>query len=631
MTTEKNDLESVKDCERAVQCAISDGSIYLQQCAVDYDTRHCLWAGQSDDGRKRRDHMDKEPFPWEGASDTKIRLADEIVNDEVRVLRAAMARLTVQADMLKASQAPETAAYGKRGREMMAALFDPTQEEAVAAWLSEMYEALGPKAARRAVRQLRTKGETTVPETHVVRMQPLWTACRVMRDVFFPANTYDIQKSPWVAFREPITPEVLRSRVLTDDYDEDAVEDAIARCVGKTMLDHAQMANERASKAVVEEMDGLLEVFHFWTKTVDEQGFLRMEVRCFVPGIPEPLKEYESEYRLKEYPCVEFVRDRTERIILDNRSTPGLVDSHQTEVKTHRDFRADRASIAILPPVKVPMSRAAARLKFGPAAQIPERRPGEITWMTPPQMDMDTVGLERQVRSDADNYFGRMVEGVSPQRQQLYGQSSVDDFLSGLQEAARKTLALARQYYDDALFARVTGVQMRFAQTDEEIAAEWDVTLDFNAGDLNMETVMKKLDVIGKAVLPLDTEGVIDRAGIVEWAMRTIDPAIAARYVRAAEPARNQEREDEQLQFLKISNGVEPEFKEGQNYAIRLQELDKIMQSNPQLQQRYAQDEIFRKLIDSRRQKFQFQLQQRQNALIGRQGAAPVLGGMVDA
>jgi hypothetical protein len=43
------------------------------------------------------------------------------------------------------------------------------------------------------------------------------------------------------------------------------------------------------------------------------------------------------------------------------------------------------------------------------------------------------------------------------------------------------------------------------------------------------------------------------------------------------------------------------------------------------VQQRYQQDEIFKKMIDARAQSFQFRLQQDQNAVIGRVGSQPAL------
>jgi len=49
-----------------------------------------------------------------------------------------------------------------------------------------------------------------------------------------------------------------------------------------------------------------------------------------------------------------------------------------------------------------------------------------------------------------------------------------------------------------------------------------------------------------------------------------------------------------------------------------------VMQ-NPVNRERYAQDEIFRSLVDNRVKHFQFMLQQQDNAETGRVGAQPVL------
>jgi hypothetical protein len=57
------------------------------------DVRYSRWEGQSADGRKHRDALDGEAaFPFEGASDARIRLADMIVNEHVLVLTASAMR-----------------------------------------------------------------------------------------------------------------------------------------------------------------------------------------------------------------------------------------------------------------------------------------------------------------------------------------------------------------------------------------------------------------------------------------------------------------------------------------------------------------------------------------------------------
>ncbi|XHR29893.1 MAG: hypothetical protein ACFUZC_04930 [Chthoniobacteraceae bacterium] len=69
----------------------------IQQMQRDYDVRFCKWPGQSDDGRKHAEMLGETPFPWEGASDTKIRAADEVVNEHVAIMTAAFAEAKIQA------------------------------------------------------------------------------------------------------------------------------------------------------------------------------------------------------------------------------------------------------------------------------------------------------------------------------------------------------------------------------------------------------------------------------------------------------------------------------------------------------------------------------------------------------
>jgi hypothetical protein len=108
--------------------------------------------------------------------------------------------------------------------------------------------------------------------------------------------------------------------------------------------------------------------------------------------------------------------------------------------------------------------------------------------------------------------------------------------------------------------------------------------------------------------------------------MAALDQNLSDLIVQDIGVATAAEQEDEQTAFAKIAAGTEPPLKEGgQNAQVRLQTLQTIIQSNPAVQQRYQQDEIFRSMIDARAQAFQFQLQQQQNAVIGRTGAQPAL------
>ena len=73
--------------------------------------------------------------------------------------------------------------------------------------------------------------------------------------------------------------------------------------------------------------------------------------------------------------------------------------------------------------------------------------------------------------------------------------------------------------------------------------------------------------------------------------------------------------------FARMSAGIDEDVREGQSHEMRLQVMQDIIQNSPSAQQRYQQDEEFKGRVDKRMQQLQFQLQQKQNAVIGRLGA----------
>jgi hypothetical protein len=226
-----------------------------------------------------------------------------------------------------------------------------------------------------------------------------------------------------------------------------------------------------------------------------------------------------------------------------------------------------------------------------------------------------------------DNYFGRISDAVPQQRYMLHTQELIDSWLIDMKLCIAQTMALAQQYMTPEEVARITGnAQLAFNASPQDIRGRFDITAEFDARLLDNEALGAKLDYLAKVLVPLDSFGVIDRAGLVKYMFQAVDPNLAGLLVQDIGAATAAEQEDEQTAFAKIAAGTEPPLKEGgQNAQVRLQTLQTIIQSNPAVQQRYQQDEIFRSMIDARAQAFQFQLQQQQNAVIGRTGAQPAL------
>ena len=81
--------EAISTLLSEISQAEADASYYYGRKVENFNTRFCLWAGQSEDGRKHQSALGRKPFPWDGAADSRIRLADTITNENVRLLKRA--------------------------------------------------------------------------------------------------------------------------------------------------------------------------------------------------------------------------------------------------------------------------------------------------------------------------------------------------------------------------------------------------------------------------------------------------------------------------------------------------------------------------------------------------------------
>ena len=84
--------DEVSELIGLVEQAETDAANYWTRKNLNYNLRYCLWPGQDDSGRKLSSVLGKPAFPWDGASDSKIRLADMIVNERVRMLKNSFAK-----------------------------------------------------------------------------------------------------------------------------------------------------------------------------------------------------------------------------------------------------------------------------------------------------------------------------------------------------------------------------------------------------------------------------------------------------------------------------------------------------------------------------------------------------------
>ena len=202
-------------------------------------------------------------------------------------------------------------------------------------------------------------------------------------------------------------------------------------------------------------------------------------------------------------------------------------------------------------------------------------------------------------------------------------QHMVSKWLKNWQRVMEQVLALTQQFASEEFFFRVVGsskAQMLSASRDD-IQGQFDIQLNFAVANLDQQLMQRKLELLKVAVGEFDTQGVVDRAELMQVVFSFIDPVLGERLLMPTETAAQKEIDDEKNVFARLSAGVDEDVREGQSHEMRLQVLQQILESSPSAQQRYQQDEEFKSRVDKRMQQLQFQLQQKQNAVIGRLGA----------
>lgn len=515
---------------------------------------------------------------------------------------------------------------------------NPLREREFLAWLETLMPMATPRALTRAMRELRKAGETVLPIPQIRENRPGLKALKLFDEIFFPIGTVDLQRARSIHEREWLSETELRERVLTHQWDAAVVEEIIAQGKGQTIVNGQFLSRAAAGMSIalsgagriVNEQDNLFEIWWSHSRRADDLGVA--EIRCTVWNCAagRPLTDVPCDYPDGEYPYVYRTRERIGRQITDSRGTHVAIATHQSEVKLQRDARSNFTAMAASPPKKVKLSRGAWDLAIGPDVEIPVNRMDDFEWAPMPnQLPQASIEMERTTKAEADDYAGRMVEGVDPNRVSTKQQAKVGNFLQLMRAAFRKLLVLCQHYYTATDLARVTGDDRSpAALTPEDVGGRFDVIIEIDARDLNMEFAMKKLEGFTK-LKQLDADGRLGTDGLIEWGANGIDPILARKSLRPLETVRAQEVKDEQGNVAKMVLGIEPDMPtEGINPQNRLQVMLQTIQGSKKLMGIYQKDEDFRALVENRQKYLTQQIKQERNKIIGAVGTAPLQQGM---
>ena len=673
---------------------VSDSAQYQTWIAELDDARYCKWDGQTVDGRKHEHYLNKgEVFPWDGASDIRTFFIDDLVNDDVDIMRVADKNCHMQTVPVNSTYqslaTSQTAVIDYVNRAWMAEELE-REKELLAQWRQhygssvmainwwmdldseqvtvtmQQLQALGQqdpqfgammqylqdnmqqlqpadlqaaasmfqqyfpqvKDIQGALQQLMQTGQFQYDNPYIKESRPTVTALRSFQDIFFFRGAFDIQKLPWVVRRDVLAKPLVEDRAKWEQWDPAFTKEVLAHAGEQFVSLRSWGSNDNmrfaGDRLYIDEMKEMCEVFYAFYKGEDASGNRRIMVTIFHPSTTKVGRTLPNPYLHGKYPFVLCMREKRSRAAIESRGVGDLEMTHQSEIKNQRDSRNDRTSLGTLPPLQVPLGRGKQQYRLGPRAQLQVMRAGELAWLQPPPLDQETFEVENTIIRSAYNYWGKSVEGVDPNKVLRKQQRLIDAWLGDLRAVYMQVYQLCEQYMDPNDWAQISGDPQSVPQQDRQsIQHNLQLVLEYDAKDLNTEYLSNKMNLIQQMLVATDAAGVIDRAGLTQYAARSLDPALAGQIIRPSGQVTQQEITEEQAACAQIVSGVEPPvYQSGQNAQLRLQ----VMQSTSQNQD-YMNflrgNPLALERFQRRAQNMQFQIQQQTNAVTGKIGVPP--------
>ena len=669
----------------------SDLGEFMDRRQDDFVQRFQVWPGKSRDNRKHARSGGGEPFPWEGASDLSCNLIDDVIRSHVSMLMSVMKRANLVATPVESGDVERASVVQnfmkwliqvkmenmlreyERGfnhllekgimvhyvyweqqdqkmletvnlqeisaqmPELAEMLLDEANDETIKELFSVQYDVSKSKAGK-VLRDLRSDGTATIPVTQTVHNRPAMRALACDEEIYWPAWTMDPQDAPYVFLAVHYTAEQLRAKVTTDGWSKEWVEHVIETARGRDADHEVNYSRERHRTANIDRGlsdDETIRCIYAFQRLVDEDGVSGIYCTVFHPDVTNdnsPVDAWAKHellpYRHGNYPFIVTKLEEWSKRLYDTRSYPETGKSWEQQLKAEMDAAVDRLSLSTLPPLEHPVGRAPAR--WGPGVKVPYRTPGEYRYADTPRYDGSSVEMRENIRRMAFEYFGRNYTGVDPQDVGNKQQSLVDKCFGHVKQVLDQVWSLYQQYGSDQEYFRVIGVNdvQRF---DKGASNErYDFYLQFDVGLLDGGQIVERVKAISEMVGVLDKNGVVDTERLLAMVVEQTLPGAADKIIQPRETAINKAVEEERATIAELVAGVPPNVKPNDAHQTKLQVFQQWMQQ-PDIQMKLQQDEALRGRVENYFQQRNFQIQQQQNAAIGRTGAQPTQFGQTAA
>lgn len=144
-------------------------------------------------------------------------------------------------------------------------------------------------------------------------------------------------------------------------------------------------------------------------------------------------------------------------------------------------------------------------------------------------------------------------------------------------------LEVTQDNASDEFVMRATGSADAKGVKAQDVAGTFSITLKLDPTNLDNTKLIEKVNAMGQIIQNIDRKGTVDTDPFVRHAMTMLFPEMAGTALKPAEQLQQEDIADEQDNFVKIKAGIMPAMDtDGRwNYAARLQFYQQMQQENP--------------------------------------------------
>lgn len=642
--------------------AVLDQEEYVESCERAYNDRRNMWPGKTSDMRKKGANA----FPWDGASDMEVNTIGERIDTYVALLTQALDRSHIKAfptnhtsvakasvvsmflKWMRKSYIPDFKKQMELGAnhllekgimvsyvgwkrekrtfkqvvtlqeieaampELVEILLGDDVAEAEA-FVASAYPDMSKKRVKKAVSELRMMGVTEVSIPRMSVDCPIVQSCEPDGEVIFPSYVTDPQRAPYVFWRTFYTAQELEKKVATEGWDAEWVDEAIERLKGSDSLEN-QTASERSQRRDLGDDQDLIMVVYGYQRLIDEEdGSEGIYCTVFHPDT-DGYAKHELLNGYDDYPFIVTRLNDNQKRMYETTSFADILRGPQWQIKTERDSRIDRTSMATLPPLFHPAGQPPK--EWGPGRRLPYRRLGEIAYGPTPPFDPGSERIEAQMISQADKAVGLDLENpLSALRQQFV----VNKFLDHVKDILSLAFKLFQRMGPDEVFFQVTGSPDPQVMAKGDADDNFSIIVSFDTRETDPETVETQMKNIA-TLMQIDRNGRINVDKLLELLAGQINPFIADYVLQPATEAQDKMLKDVSDDLSKIYAGIEmPARPNGSEFAMQL--VQRYLQQ-PDIMQRLQGDEAFAARIQKYYKQYEMESMQAQNAVTGRLGTS---------